>query len=45
MECSDKDREDMEKRFRQSLVTTLQENGASTEKGEGRVGVAGEGRG
>ena len=45
MECSDKDREDMEKRFRESLVTVLQENGASTEKEEGRVGVAGEGEG
>ena len=44
MECSDKDREDMEKRFRESLVTALQEKGASTEgrvdEGEGLVGVA-----
>ena len=45
MECSDKDREDMEKRFRESLVTALQEKGASTEKREGRVGVADEGEG
>ena len=45
MECSDKDREDMEKRFRESLVTALQEKGASTEKREGRVGMADEGEG
>ena len=42
MECSDEDREDMEKSFRESLVTVLQKNGAPT---EGRVGVADEGEG
>ena len=45
MTCSDEDREDMERSFRESLVTALQANGASTEEREGKVGVANEGEG
>ena len=45
MTCSDEDREDMERSFRESLVTALQANGPSTEKREGKVGVADSGEG